>query len=547
MKLILDIETDDLDATCIHVVVCKNIDTGKVRSFKEWEKNKLQSYLDSTEQLIMHNGISFDLPVLERLWGISFPYTKVIDTLIISQLHNPIRDGGNSLKNWGDILEFPKMSAPSSFKAYTPRMQLYCERDVAVTEKVYHHLRTAMKGWSRDSVKLEHTVRRLLDIQKSNGFYIDREKVQILVAALSDESGELEDHLVEVFEPTIKELKTKTNIIPFNPQSRKQIGERLLKRGWKPTQFTEKTGLPVINEATLKGCTIPEVKHIQKYMLLNKRTSQISSWVKAINPHTGRVHGNVITIGAVTNRMSHNSPNMAQIPASYSPYGKECRECWTVEDADNYRLVGVDASGLELRCLAHYIDDPKYTKEILEGDVHSANQRMAGLRTRDQAKTFIYAFLYGAGPSKIGSIINKSAGAGQNLITKFLKAMPKLSHFRERTMIEAEETGMMKGLDGRYFHSKSTHSAVNTLLQGAGAIICKEWLCHMTDYINEKGLDVKPVANIHDEVQFEVHKKDADSFSLYSKRAMKDTEDSLNIRCPLDSEAKIGLNWSETH
>ena len=218
-----------------------------------------------------------------------------------------------------------------------------------------------------------------------------------------------------------------------------------------------------------------------------------------------------------------------------------------MEDVDNYRLVGVDASGLELRCLAHYIDDPKYTKEILEGDVHTANQRMAGLRTRDQAKTFIYAFLYGAGPSKIGSIINKSAGAGQNLITKFLKAMPKLSHFRESTMTEAEETGMMKGLDGRYFHSKSTHSAVNTLLQGAGAIICKEWLCHMTDYINEKGFDAKPVANIHDEVQFEVHKKDADSFSLFSKRAMKDTEDSLNIRCPLDSEAKIGLNWSETH
>ena len=207
MKLILDIETDDLDATCIHVVVCKNIDTGKVRSFREWEKNKLQSYLDSTEQLIMHNGISFDLPVLERLWGISFPYTKVIDTLIISQLHNPIRDGGNGLKNWGDILEFPKMSAPSSFKAYTPRMQLYCERDVAVTEKVYHHLRSVMKDWSRHSVKLEHTVRRLLDIQKTNGFFIDREKVQLLVAALSDESGELEDHLVEVFEPTIKELK----------------------------------------------------------------------------------------------------------------------------------------------------------------------------------------------------------------------------------------------------------------------------------------------------------------------------------------------------
>jgi DNA polymerase-1 len=547
MKLILDIETDDLDATCIHLVICKDVDTGEVRSFREWEKSSLQSYLNSTDQLIMHNGISFDLPVLERLWGISFPYRKIIDTLIISQLNNPIRDGGNSLDNWGSILNFQKMSPPASFKVYTPYLHRYCERDVEVTEKLYHHLRSHMKGWSKHSVQLEHKVRRLLDIQKTNGFFIDREKVQVLVSSLLDESGELEDYLVEVFEPTIEEMKTKTKIIPFNPQSRQQIGDRLVKRGWKPTTFTEKTGVPVINETTLKDCKIPEVKYIQKYMLLNKRSAQISSWVKAINPHTDRVHGNVITIGAVTNRMSHNSPNMAQVPASYSPYGKECRECWTVEDVDNYRLVGVDASGLELRCLAHYIEDPKYTREILEGDVHTANQKMAGLDTRDQAKTFIYAFLYGASPPKIGSIIGKDARAGYRLIDKFLKAMPKLSKFRERTMMEAEESNMLKGLDGRYFHIKSSHSSVNTLLQGAGAIICKEWLYHITNYIEDKGLDAKAVANIHDEVQFEVHKTDTEEFCTVSKQAMKDTEESLSVRCPLDSEAKVGLNWSETH
>ena len=241
--------------------------------------------------------------------------------------------------------------------------------------------------------------------------------------------------------------------------------------------------------------------------------------------------------------MSHNSPNMAQVPAVHSPYGKECRECWTVEDIDNYRLVGADASGLELRCLAHYINDPNYTKEILEGDVHTANQKMAGLATRDQAKTFIYAFLYGASGAKIGSIVGKSPATGARLINKFLTAMPKLASFREKVIDEGVETGMVEGLDGRFLRIKSQHSTVNTLLQGAGAIICKEWLCHITKYVNDKGLDAKPVANIHDEVQFEVHKKDADTFSLLSKRAMKDTEESLNVRCPLDSESKIGLNW----
>ena len=547
MKLVLDIETDGLDPTCIHVAVCKNIESGEVTSFREWDKVFFQSYLNKADQVIMHNGISFDLPILERLWGISFPYTKVLDTLVISQLHNPIRDGGNGLQNWGNILGFPKDEKPVSFKEFTTQMHNYCVRDVEVTEKVYHKLRSDMKGWSKRSVDLEHTVRRLMDLQTEHGFFIDQQKVHTLVASLSDESGELEDHLVEVFEPTYKELKTKTNIIPFNPQSRQQIGDRLMKRGWEPTQFTEKTGLPVVNEGTLADCTVPEARHIRRYMLLRKRTAQISSWVKSINPDTDRVHGRVITIGAVTNRMSHNSPNMAQVPAVHSPYGKECRECWTVEDIDNYRLVGADASGLELRCLAHYIDDPNYTKEILEGDVHTANMKAAGITDRDQAKTFIYAFLYGAGPSKIGSIVGEDARSGQQLITKFLRAMPKLSHFREKTMQQAEETGMVKGLDGRYFHIKSNHSTVNTLLQGAGAIICKDWLCNIVEYINEKGLDAKPVANIHDEVQFEVHKTDAEELCNVSKQAIKDTEESLNVRCPLDSESKVGFNWAETH
>jgi DNA polymerase I-like protein with 3'-5' exonuclease and polymerase domains len=427
-------------------------------------------------------------------------------------------------------------------------METYCKRDVDITEKLYTHFANHASDFSKRSVDLEHAVRRAINIQEDNGFYIDTKAANLLLCELSDESLKIEMEMQETFEPTILPRKRiPDKIVPFNPQSRQQIADRLMKRGWQPTEFTEKSGNPVVNEKTLGECELPEAKQLVRYMLLKKREAQINSWLKVVNPKTNRVHGRVITIGAVTNRMTHNSPNMAQVPAVYSPYGTECRSCWTVEDKENYRLVGADSSGLELRCLAHYIKDDDYTREILEGDIHTANQKMAGLPTRDNAKTFIYAFLYGAGAAKIGSIVGKDFEEGQKLIGSFLEKMPKLSKWRNEVMEEAEASNKVKALDGRYLHVRSSHSSVNTLLQGAGAIICKDWLTQIMSLVKVKGLDAKPVANVHDEVQFEVHLKDAEEFSKLTHQATKQTEESLSVNCPLDSEAKIGFNWAETH
>ena len=548
-KVILDIETDALNASVIHLAICKETVPNRYHIFGSpdgYSMETLPKYLMSADKIIMHNGISFDLPVINKLLNTKIPYSKVIDTLLLSYLHNPVIDNGHSLEAWGKRLDFPKLSH-DDYSTYSPEMETYCKQDVDLTEKLYDHFMEQVSDFSKKSVELEHTVRRVIDIQQDNGFYLDQPKASILLAQLKDESGIIEDELVKEFEPTIKELKTKTKVIPFNPHSRQQIGDRLMKRGWEPKLFTEKTGFPVVNESTLDACEIPEAKHLLRYMMLRKRVVQIQSWIDLINPETNRVHGSVRSIGAVTGRMTHNNPNMAQVPSGASPYGKECRECWTVEDPTNYNLVGADASGLELRCLAHYIQDENYTKEILEGDIHTANQKMAGLYTRDQAKTFIYALLYGAGPYRIGSIVGSDATVGQHLITRFLNHMPKLARWREQVIEEAMGGDRVKAIDGRYLRIRSSHAAVNTLLQGAGAIICKEWLVHIMKMIKVAGLDAKPVANIHDEVQFEVHKDDTQVFKDITKKAMVETEHSLNVKCPLDSEAKEGKTWANTH
>jgi DNA polymerase I-like protein with 3'-5' exonuclease and polymerase domains len=215
-------------------------------------------------------------------------------------------------------------------------------------------------------------------------------------------------------------------------------------------------------------------------------------------------------------------------------------------------LVGCDASGLELRMLAHYMKDQDYIKTVTEGsskngtDVHTVNQRAAGLATRDNAKTFIYAFLYGAGDAKIGSIVGGTAKDGEKLKKKFLEKTPALARLLSKVKKEAD-TGSVPGLDGRRIWVRSEHAALNSLLQGAGAIVMKKALVLFYDTFKANKWPVKLVANVHDEFQFEVHPDYAELAGKAARQSIIDAGVHFKLRCPLDGEYKIGKNWKETH
>ena len=559
--IIIDIETNGLlntldkskEVTKVFCIVTKDLETGEIITYNQ-EECRTKFKPEPNTIFIGHNVLSYDLRVLGKILNYRHPASKCIDTLILSQLFNPIREGGNSLAAWGERLSHPKMPSPN-FDYYSEGMLEYCINDVELTEKLYYHLlEKEKKKFSDRSIKREHIFRYYMDQQERNGFYLDLPYTTTFLARLTDECIAIEHNLQEIF-PTVitKRFHKKTGkpikdeIDKFNPASRKQIAERLMEKGWKPTLKTEKGNI-IVNEDVLsqiKG--IPESEAILKYLLLQKRASQVKSWIKFCDPDTFRIHGRIKTLGTVSTRCSHLDPNVAQTPASYSPYGEECRTCWTVEDPKNYTLLGCDASQLELRVLAHYMKDKKYIQEILHGDIHTTNQTMAGLETRDQAKTFIYALIYGAGAGKIGYIMNKSAKAGQETKNKFLQNVPALNSLLEKVHTAAERMSMVKGLDGRYFHVRSLHSSLNVLIQGGGAIICKEWLIQIMKEITRLQLDAKPVANIHDEIQFEVRKENAEELGEITKTCMKRVEKILGLDCPLDSEYKIGTTWAMTH
>lgn len=549
MRIVLDIETNSTHDR-IWLCVTKNIDTGEV--ICHTESRTLNKLIESCDTIIGHNLISFDAPILNKLWRTAIRPSQVKDTLILSRLWNPSLEGGHSLAAWGNRLGNYKGDFNDWDSGLSQEMIDYCIQDVHVTHQLYDTLIKYLNDEQFDerSIDLEHKVQAIISKQERNGFKLDERKAIGFLTELKGRLADLENELQGVFpakttervsEKTGKKLKDKVEV--FNPGSRKQIAERLQEKGWKPTKFTEK-GQVIVDETTLEGVDIPEAKKIAEYLMLQKRIAQVESWLNEMKDD-GRVHGKVITNGAVTGRMTHHSPNMAQVPNSSAIYGQECRELWTVEKG--YKLVGIDASGLELRMLAHYMNDDNYTTEVVSGDIHTANQKAAGLETRNQAKTFIYAFLYGAGAAKIGKITGGGAKEGQILIDSFLRNTPKLKLLREKVSRIFADKGTLPGLDGRRLRVRSEHSALNTLLQGAGAIVMKQALVLLDRKLRQQKIDYKFVANVHDEWQIEVKEGSEEVVGQLGVEAIQEAGEVLNMRCPLTGEYKAGNNWKETH
>jgi len=558
-KVVFDIETT-LTADKVWCIVCKHEDT--FYQFKENNLHRFEEFIKQTEEVIGHNIIGFDIPVLNKLFGYDlFKNVKITDTLVMSRLLNPMIEGGHSLKNWGKKLGQNKIEF-EQFDFFSEEMLKYCRNDVDLTQRLYKFLITRIKDFGY-SVELEHEVAKIIQRQHERGFKIDIVNAYSLQAKFQEDMNELQNKVRATFPPLrIEEVFipksnnkargyvkgvpfTKVKYKEFNLGSRQQIGERLMNLGWKPKKKTDK-GHVIVDEKVLSEITnIPEAKLINEYLMLQKRIAQVSSWVEAIK-EDGRVHGKVITNGTITGRMSHQAPNMAQIPAVYSPYGKECRSLWIVDKG--YKLVGVDASGLELRMLAHYMNDKEYINEVINGDIHTANQTAAGLETRDAAKTFIYAFIYGAGSKKIGSIIGGSERDGERVKEKFLRATPSLRSLREKVDgITKSNRRWLKGLDGRKIIIRHPHAALNSLLQGAGATVMKVALTKLEQYVIDKRIKAYPVVNVHDEFQYEVEQERADEFGKLAVQSIIDAGNKLNLRCKLNGEYKIGNNWAETH
>lgn len=612
--LCFDIESNGLldTLTKIHVLVAKDTETGErmTRIGHQEIGSFLRNTLMTAPEFCGHNIIGFDVPALQKVFPWFKPVGKAVDTLVLSRVIHTnlmesdceLRDigklpgrliGGHSLEAWGYRLGEYKGDYHGGWEVCTPEMVEYCEQDVEVTALLYAKLQKA--GLPESCSSLEHQVQHVIQRQIRHGVLFDTKAAESLYVDLLSRRDELTRTLKKTFGSWYEQDGsklfipksnskaygytegcpiTKVKLVEFNPGSRAHIAKRLTRLyGWKPKALTE-TGLPIVDEKVLAALKYPHVDLLLEYLMLSKRIGQVSEgengWLKLVAPD-GRIHGNVNSNGAVTGRMTHSSPNLAQVPASSSPFGKECRSLFTVPKGK--ALVGCDASGLELRMLAHFMaryDGGKYAKVVVDGDVHWENtQAMCAIakgtirnkdeesaegkrhkQLRDNAKTFIYALLYGAGDSKIGSIIGKGADAGKRLKEEFFKNIPALAALKE-AVEAAVSKGYILGLDKRKLHIRSPHAALNTLLQSAGALVMKKALLILDERLQKGGMvpgeHYEFVLNVHDEFQIEVDDDKAELVANLAVQSIVDAGKFFSMRCPLDGEAAIGRNWADTH
>ena len=565
MRYIFDIETDGFLQNCtkVHCIVLKDIDSGEILTL---DNESAIKKLEEADLIVGHNIIKFDIPVLQKLYNFDFRQ-KIFDTLVGTRLlYADIKDkdfsikdfpkdciGKHSLKAWGNRIGEYKEQLETDWQTYTPEMLEYCKQDTEVTYKLYKVIEE--KGYSQEAMDLEHEVAQLIFAQEQHGFTFNRDKAEQLYTKLKARSVELEEDLQNVFKPIVKERwSTKTGkrlkdlVIVFNPSSRNHIAERLKEKyGWDAQEFTS-DGKAKLDDKILSKLEYTEAKILAEHFLLNKRIAQIATGSQAWLKHerNGKIHGTCNTNSCVTQRASHSYPNLGQVVSTSAPYGKECRELFTVPEGK--RLVGIDVSSLEVMMLCHFMskfDNGEYAKVALEGDIHTETQKLAGLESRDLAKRFYYCLLYGGSVKKVSEVINKPFKEAGKVKKRFLNNLPALHKLIEAVKI-ASERGFIKGLDKREIKVRNSYASLNTLLQSSGAILCKRWLVEFNKEI-KKFNNAQQVVWVHDEIQVECDAKDADAIGKIAVNCIKRAGEHYKLRVPLTGEYKVSTDWSGTH
>ena len=592
---VIDIETDDLNATRVWCIVCRNVETDEVQTFSGatlWDH--FRDWSDAHSPIFVgHNLLWFDLPTLNRIGRLVLPLDRAVDTMVLSYLYHPAMPGGHSLEAWGRRLGNPKGDF-NDYSKFTPEMLEYCIQDTAVTRLLYLKLSKRMreKGYTELSCSIEHGFAEIINEQQRNGFFFDIDGATKLRSELQREHGRLGAEIRTLFPPTLQDVGVYTrrkrqdgsdfesyrrhcNTYPqvvdnddgtytcfdwveFNINSPTQRVAKLLTLGWVPTKFTPKTpkgggGNPQVDEDSLlefaESSGIREVKSIAEYLVLQGRISMLDGWIRNYNDVTGCIHGKVFSCGAGSRRCTHNNPNTANVPSVEVPYGHECRSLWRARPGRV--LVGVDAKSCQARIFGHYLNNDEVARRYYDPDTYGnphirTAEALGDAERYKKAKNAFFAYLFGASESKLKATWGVPF---KGKIKKVLLDMnPGLKEATDNVQREWKRNGgRIRCIDGGYVVCPAEHAALNYEIQSAEKVQMALAAIVLRRYIRFNRLDAFWVGNIHDEWQIDSHPDHAEEVGRLACRAMRVAGRFLKFRVPMDGNYAVGTTWAQTH
>ncbi len=608
MKLCYDIETDGLDATKIHCLVAKNLETGTIYKFAD-ESIRYANIIDGVRLLenatllVGHNIIGFDNVQIDKLYGTKLNSKRCHDTWIMSMTLRYKRTHKHGLKGWGEHINNSKIDF-DNWEEYSKEMMRYCVQDVELNAKVYDKLleefrlinernpliakglsveldaakfnaRCRTDGWNFDIEKAKSSVKRMTirmneieyEIEPQLGtrkIFIDKEPKTPKFKKNGEYTTTTIRMLREYFNKEV--MATDTHLMPAGETfqrfrvedvtlgSMDLVKDWLITQGWVPDEYQKKkvgfqwvtTGPKLTSTSLHKMGKIGEM--IDDYYTLRNRRSVLSTWLECVR--NNRLHGNMWTIGTPTFRARHEV--IVNLPAVSAAWGKELREVFKADEGEV--LVGADSSGNQLRGLCHYVNNTTFTKEVIYGDQHQRNADV--LRTdRNKAKTFLYAYLFGAGDAKLGqSLTGKlNAAKGKQARDDFAKSIKGLAELKRKLSYawhnskHATGEGSFPAVDGRPIFCPAEHQTLNYLLQSMEGISCKAALSYAMSEVDRQGLRAKPRLFYHDELAFTSHPDDADKVGKILQDAFTEAPKWFGINCMNGGDYMKGKSYADIH
>ena len=610
MKYVFDIEANGLldSVSEIWCLVIQDIDTGEQYAFSDYDSTlpPLKDGLDilnSAVLLVGHNIIGYDIPAIKKVTGYELSNDRIHDTLTLSMALRYKRTHKHGLKGWGIHLGDSKIEY-NDWTGYSRDMLEYCKQDVKLNATVYETLMEEFRKLHgvnpliKEGLRIEHEVAKFNAIVREDGWNFDMDKAKENLNRMEQRSKEIEaiihpqlgtrtiyidkepkkpvykkngDYnantcrwLTDYFGHTVLPSDThlmspdesfqRSQVVPIELAQIDLVKDWLLTIGWKPDDYTKKKidgkwinqGPKLTDSSLSKLGETGEI--ISEYYTLRNRISVINGWISQVS--NNRLHGNMWTIGTPSFRCRHEV--IVNLPAVTAAYGRELRELFTADDG--WTIVGADSSGNQLRGLCHYVNNDDYTDVVVNGDQHQRNADLLGC-TRPAAKTFLYAYLFGAGDAKLGQAITGklSREAGKRAKEDFAKGIVGLAEIKEkierewRTKEFKQGTGWIHGLDGRPLFVPSEHQCLNYLLQCAEGITCKAAVAYSMEKIKREGLRAKPRLFYHDEIAYTAHPDDAARVGEILKESFKEAPKAFGVTCMDGGDYVIGQTYADVH